>query len=428
MVYPAGEFYGSFGRYDVVLDIEADQVVGATGAVLSGDPGWGVEPSGGDFYESRPGDPPRLGLLSISPFPGRKRLRLYAEDVHHFAWTTSPEYVHESGVVPARPDRPRPIEVHVLYRPGDEDEWGGGKAAASTVSSLRFLEDVFGPYPWPQLTNVHRLEGGGTEFPMMIMDGSANPGLIMHETAHQYAHGIFGNNEWKEAWLDEGFASFLASWAFEADQPAAWRQSRDRMAEMEARGFEQPVSTLSEEFESFGLYNYMAYTRGSFVFRMLHGLIGDEMFRAALVAYYERYRFRHVTEESLRTAVEEVSGQDLGWFFEQWLHTTATLDYGIGEVDQRETPEGWATGVEVIRTGDAWMPVTLRVGDEERVVDGRGRSQRVEVISTNRPDRASLDPDGWILDTDPSNDVVEIAAPASAVRRVARRAGVTSGA
>jgi Peptidase family M1 domain len=258
---------------------------------------------------------------------------------------------------------------------------------------------------------VHRLEGGGTEFPMMIMDGGASAGLIMHETSHQYAHGIFGNNEWKEAWLDEGFASFLASWQHEPEAPDEWRQTRDRMARTEAAGFTAPISTVSEDFDSFDLYNYMAYGRGSFFFRMLRGLLGEETFRETMRAYYERWALRHVTEESLRTTAEAVSGEDLRWFFDQWLHTTRTLDYAIGEVEQEETPEGWRTRIEVVRTGDAWMPVTIRIGDQDWRLSGRGRSQRVDVVTESRPAEAMLDPDGWILDTNPENDRVEIPPP-----------------
>ncbi|MDH3734323.1 MAG: M1 family metallopeptidase, partial [Gemmatimonadota bacterium] len=390
-LYPQGEFYGSFGTYDVTLDLEADQVVGATGVPIEGNPGWGVEPVGRDFYGERR-DRRRLNMLAISPEMGRKRVRFYAEDVHHFAWTTNPEYIHEGGQVVANEGRQTPIEVHVLYRPGDEEGWGSGQALERTVSSLEFLEDVFGPYPWPQLTNVHRLEGGGTEFPMMIMNGSASEGLILHETAHQYAHGIFGNNEWKEAWLDEGFASFLVSWAFQDNVEGMWVQTRDRMAEQEAGGFTQPMSTISDEFESFGMYGYMAYTRGSFFFRMLQGLVGEDVFRQTMREYYERWALHHVTEESLRTTAEAVSGEDLEWFFEQWLHTTGTLDYAIGEIEQEERDGQWRTRVEVLRTGEAWMPVTIRVGDEERRLDDRGRRQRVEFMTDERPTEAILDP------------------------------------
>jgi aminopeptidase N len=173
-----------------------------------------------------------------------------------------------------------------------------------------------------------------------------------------------------------------------------------------------PVSTVSEDFESFGAYSYMAYTRGSFFFHMLRGLVGEDTFRRIMREFYDRWALRHVTEESLLTTAESVSGQDLEWFFEQWLHTTGTLDYAIGEIEQEAKDGRWRTRVQVLREGDAWMPVTLRVGEEERRLDGRGRSQRVEFITDERPTTAVLDPDGWVLDSNPENNSAEIPEPA----------------
>src|SRR5690606_40295298 len=103
------------------------------------------------------------------------------------------------------------------------------------------------PYPWPQITNVHRIEPGGTEFPMMIMDGSASEGLIVHEIAHQWVHGIFGNNEWREGWLDEGFGSFLTNWYFEAKgaPPSMWDSSLEGIRRMERAGLLQTNALAS---------------------------------------------------------------------------------------------------------------------------------------------------------------------------------------
>jgi hypothetical protein len=282
------------------------------------------------------------------------------------------------------------VAIHVLYRPGDERGWGDGQAVERTIRAVAFLEDVFGPFPWPQLTNLHRLEGGGTEFPMVIMDGSASEGLIMHETAHQYVHGIFGNNEWKEAWLDEGFASFLTSWAFENGDQSGWRQDRERMAGTERRGFTHPISSLSEDFTDFSMYGYMAYNRPSFMYHMLRDLVGgDDAFREILREYYARHALQHVTEADFRAVVGDVSGLDLDWFFDQWLHTTATLDYGLEEVAVEQTADGWLAESEVLAA---------------EVLDSRDRRQVVELTLSARPTELMLDPNGVILDFDASND------------------------
>ncbi|MEP7228115.1 MAG: hypothetical protein ABI785_12180, partial [Gemmatimonadales bacterium] len=208
-LYPAGEFYGEFGSFLVDLDVAEDQVVGATGVPVCGDPGWeraNRAPSRPveyqrDYYGAR--TPSAAACNGAAP--GRKRIRWYAEDVHHFALSLNPAYRYEGGAY-------QDVAVHVLYQPGDEAGWGNGTAVERTVTALAWLDRLFGKFAWPQLTNVHRIEGGGTEFPMMVHDGSADLGLILHEVGHNYLMGLLASNEWKEGFLDEGFTSFQTTW------------------------------------------------------------------------------------------------------------------------------------------------------------------------------------------------------------------------
>jgi hypothetical protein len=402
---PQGEFYGEYGTFDVTLDVAADQVIGATGVPVAGDPGWG-----GARAESSP-EPwlkrdayaiaaaPALGLLPAEPARGRKRVRWHAHDVHHFAWTTNPDYTYEGG-------RLNDIAVHVLYQPGDT-AWADGVAVERTKRAIAFFEDVFGPYPWPQITNVHRIEGGGTEFPMMIMDGSASESLIVHEIGHQWVHGIFGNNEWREGWLDEGFDSFLTSWYFEeqgADPRQLWGGALEGIREMDRTGASQPIGLPSAEFRDPATYSRMTYTKASLVMRMLRYVVGEEIFRLALRDFYEHNALQHVTEADLRASFERVYGLDLDWFFDQWIHTTATLDYRIADAQVWQVGDDWVTRVAVERVGDIHMPVDLQVGTERARLEWSERVQVVFFRHNQRPGAAVLDPDNVLLDVNVENN------------------------
>jgi hypothetical protein len=401
---PQGEFYGEIGDFDVTLDVAADQVIGATGVPVEGDPGWAAA-------AARPGAQPdlqrdayaamaeaRLGLLPAEPAGGRKHVRWRAGDVHHFAWTTNPEYIYEGG---AHGD----IAVHVLYQPGDT-AWDDGIAVERTVNALAFFEGIFGPYPWPQITNVHRIEGGGTEFPMMVMDGSASEGLIIHEVGHNFAHGILANNEWREGWMDEGFVSYLTNWAHqEAGRPVNWAGSMNGIRNLELAGGTQPIALPSAQFRDPATYSAMTYTKPSLVFRMLHWLVGDDAFREALRTYYADNSLQHVTESDIRAAFNAASPENLDWFFDQWIHTTDTLDYSIAAVDvEQSAAGGWITRVEVVREGDIWMPVDIRVGDTLQRLTSRERRQTVTITTPARPDAVTLDPDNVLIDIDPANN------------------------
>lgn len=401
---PQGEFYGEFGEYDVTLDVAADQVIGATGVPVEGDPGWtraaavpGTLPNlRRNAYPARAAV--RLGLLNAQPAGGRKHVRWRARDVHHFAWSTSPDYIYEDG---ARGEVP----VHVLYQPGDT-AWANGVVVNRTVDALRWFENIFGPYPWPQITNVHRIEGGGTEFPMLVMNGGPSQGLIFHEVGHNFAHGILANNEWAEGWLDEGFVSYLTNWALsESGQSIDWSGQLEGIRRREREGTAHPIGTPSADFRDSNTYSAMTYTKPALVFRMLHWLVGDDAFRAALHSYYAEKQLQHVTESDLRRAFNRASPPGVDWFFDQWIHTTHTLDYRIGELSAWQAGDGrWVARVEVLRHGDAWMPVELRIDDHVQRLTSRDTRQVVFTTLPHRPARAELDPDNILIDLDPANN------------------------
>lgn len=407
---PQGEFYGEFGSYDVTLEVAADQVIGATGVPVEGDPGWtaagdvsGNDPAlGGPRWPGIAADP--LGLLPGEAAAGRKRVRWTADDVHHFAWSAAPDFAHLGGELQHCTATPlAPVRLHVLTQQGDD--WDPAAALQRTRDALCWLEGKFGPYPYPQLTNLHRIEGGGTEFPMVIMDGSDSEGLIVHESTHQYLHGILANNEWQDGWLDEGFTSFMTNWYFEEQgQEDVWERTMQGAVEREQAGDTQPIAIPGADFRDPATYSAMTYRKASLVFRMLRDVVGDEAFVSGLHLYYERNRFRHVGEDDLRAAMEEASGQQLDWFFQQWLHTVDQLDYGIGAVSTRRVRDGWRTRIEVLRLDDAWMPITLQVGDTVERLDGREQRRVVQIVTRERPREVVLDPAKVLLDVDRSNN------------------------
>ncbi|HVH68767.1 MAG TPA: M1 family metallopeptidase [Gemmatimonadales bacterium] len=400
-LYPAGEFYGEFASYDVALDLPEDQVIGATGVPIEGDPGWQrarADPSlvvdyQRDWYERptvRPSN--RCGVVQ----PGRKCVRFLAQDVHHFAFSLNPAYVYEEG-------RYRDAVVRVLYLPADRGTWGGGKAVRTTELALAWLDSLYGQYQWPQLTNVHRIEGGGTEFPMMIMDGSASVGLIVHETGHQYTMGQLANNEWREGWLDEGFSDFQEGWFFERHGgPPAYESVEPDMLSLDLDRWSEPIATVSEHFSDFLIYNEMIYSKAQLFFEELRYVVGDETMQRILRAYFARWRLKHVDEDAFRGVAEAVSHQDLKWLFGEWLHATPLFDYRLARVERRRLADGrWRTKVTIERKGDGRMPV--EVGDHDTIyarATGEPLVERVEFVSARKPGRLMLDPRGRTHDYD----------------------------
>ena len=400
-LYPGGEFYGEFASFTVDLDVPQDQVMGATGVPVCGDPGWAKANQNTarpvdyqrDFYGPR--TPPATACENAAP--GRKKVRWYAEHAHHFALSLNPQYRYEGG-------RYKNVAVHVLYQPGDEPTWGGGVAVERTEIALNWLDQLYGPFAWPQITNLHRIEGGGTEFPMVIMNGSADQGLLVHELGHNYTMGILANNEWREGWLDEGFTSFQTTWFWETQGKSGdYENTESGMLTLDLDRYSEPASMISEDYRDFTSYNISVYSRGELFFQQLRELVGGPTMHRILQTFYQRWKLKHVDEAAFRSVAEEVSHRDLSTFFAQGLHTTELYDYAVGRVEVRRLERNqdsdlqrWRTRVEVLRKAPGQFPITVAVAGKEDTTYARanGRAERewVEVVSWYKPRLIVLDP------------------------------------
>lgn len=441
---PAGEFYGEFGTYDVTLVVAEDQVLGATGVPVSGDPGWSrvrragqVRPAAGAYAAVRPPPGPTVMIPA-----GYRAVRFYARDVHHFAWTASPDYRYDGGVyVRAAPPRGSgvptwdTVSVHVLWRAGDDTTWGGLRAVRRTIAALGWLESLYGPYAYPQLTTNHRLDGGGSELPMLMMNGSASQGLILHEGGHMYTFGILANNEWRSGWMDEGATSYQTAWAqrltpqerarggiVDAPRPVSGYRGRGirmtlprfevvalNQAIADILGAAQPIGTVAHEFRDFATYNAMIYDRSEVMHGQLRDLLGDSGFVAFNRDYYDRWALKHVDERAMRASVERVSGREADWFFEQWVHRTGLMDYQLRRVRSTRDGSAWLTEATVRRRGEYRHPMNVGVRTASGWTLARMSAEPYDeevlrIATKERPIEVRLDPHRVTWDWDRRND------------------------
>jgi hypothetical protein len=241
----------------------------------------------------------------------------------------------------------------------------------------------------------------------MVMNGSASQGLITHEVGHNFAHGALANNEWRDAWMDEGLVSFVTSWFDEEMEGSdgGWARTLNRVAAFEDQVFPQPVATPSADFLTPRSYSTYSYTKGSVFFYMLRELMGWDDFRRGLRRYFRDNLFEHVTEYDLQVAFEPIFGSDLSWFFHQWLHTTDRLDYQLRSAVAEQQEDGsWVTELTVAREGAIWMPVHARVGSVEVTLASREALQTVRVPTPERPEEAVLDPGSALLEVTKDNN------------------------
>ena len=189
--YPWTEFFSDFGVYDVKLTLPRGFVVGATGRL-----------------ESRADNP-----------DGTETLRFVQADVHDFAWTASRRFLERR----ARFEDPGypPVDIRLLVQP--EHAHLADRYLEAARIALRTYGTWSAPYPYAQITVVDPAWGsasGGMEYPTLFTGGASvfsppelqSPeGVTIHEAGHQFWYGLVANNEFEEAWLDEGFNTYMTS-------------------------------------------------------------------------------------------------------------------------------------------------------------------------------------------------------------------------
>ncbi|HVO10810.1 MAG TPA: M1 family metallopeptidase [Vicinamibacteria bacterium] len=435
--YPTTEFFSDFGVYDVRLTLPRGFVVGATGRL----------------QESR--DNP----------DGTRTLRFVQEDVHDFAWTASRRFLERRGRF-EDPGYP-PVEIRLLVQP--EHEHLAARYVEATKIALRDYGTWAAPYPYPQITVVDPAWGsasGGMEYPTLFTGGArilsppelhSPEGVTVHEAGHQFWYGLVANNEFEEAWLDEGFNTYMTAKAIDASlgEPAwgrrvlggrEWTGARlgwpvvqrgvrvprgaDERAELREGGKEDVMARPGWAYRDAASYGLNSYSKPALVLQTLEGLLGDQTMTRVLRTYARRFRFAHPATADFIAVVNEVTGQDWRWFFDETFFSSDLCDYAV-TVDRQpvRVPTGWLEGrdgkleyrkappkpsgregavdsrVTVVRRGEVRMPVQLRVEFEGGRVanetwDGRDRWKRFEYPSA-KVVRAVVDPEGRIaIDVD----------------------------
>ena len=232
------------------------------------------------------------------------------------------------------------------------------------------------PYPYPQITVVDPAWGsssGGMEYPTLFTGGAnvlapvelqSPEGVTIHEAGHQFWYGLVANNEFEEAWLDEGFNTYMTGKALDHSLRAAGAGrallrrpvrpgSRDRLAgggaggvdprgsdrrvDLRADGEKDVMAVPAWTYRERGSYGTNSYDKPALTLQTLEGLLGDETMIRVLRTYARRYMFAHPTTEDFIAVVNEVTGEDWRWFFEETFFSSALCDYGV-EVDVRRAP------------------------------------------------------------------------------------------
>jgi len=289
---------------------------------------------------------------------------------------------------------------------------------AHSPEIVRLFSDLVAPFPYEKLAHLQSstryggMENAGAIF---YADGpfrkkTMQPGVIAHETAHQWFGDAVTEREWSHVWLSEGFATYFeALWVERFTGDSAFRdemrQIRDQIVKAPEVASRPVIDTLQTNLME--LLNTNSYQKGGWTLHMLRGLVGDSAFFRGVRSYYLANRHSTALSDDLRRALEGTSGRSLGWFFDQWLrrpgYAEVTTSWRYDAAQRRVV----ATIAQGTRFGAYRFPLTVAVVD----ASGRERRATIDVPATGSatlvvpleletsPRGVAFDPDVRVLGT-----------------------------
>jgi aminopeptidase N len=306
--------------------------------------------------------------------------------------------------------------VPVSFLSFPQDSANAARIFRRADQMLAFFSEVVAPFPYPALAHVQSatrfggMENAGGIFysEQAIADGRLGEGTVSHETAHQWFGDSVTPGNWSDVWLSEGFATYFGNLFFErADSVEAFR----RITQQSWRGYLQSQvtdlaivdTTAVPNNNLLDLLNSNSYNKGGAVLHMLRGLLGDEVFFAGIRRYYARHANGNARTRDLQRALEEQSGRDLSWFFEQWVYRPGFPQLRVSQTWDAAASEAVVTVEQVQKA--AWptfrfpleLAFTTPAGTVRQRAEISGKTATIRVRLSAQPTEVKADPDGWLL-------------------------------
>ena len=277
--------------------------------------------------------------------------------------------------------------------------------------AFEYFSDWIGPYSYEKLAHVEAAGiNGGMESASAIMYGEKGVRQgrppVVHEVAHQWWGNAVTESDWDDVWLSEGFATYFTHLFTEqfGGRDAFVQELKNSLPIIIKTQDENPGAPIVHRTlaDMSKVTSRLTYHKGAWTLHMLRGIIGTETFWTGIRDYYRRYRDRNVSTADFRQVMEQASGQQLSWFFDQWLNRA-----GIPTVAGSWRYDAAARQVEIelsqTQAADAYrLPIDVGITQPDgkvRVerVDLAGRTGRFRVEADVEPGTLTLDPNTWVL-------------------------------
>jgi len=419
----AGEFYLEYGDFEYNVTVPYNHIVVGSGELLNPSDVLTSEQqnrmakaakSDERVYIVTPdevGDPSKTRPKQS----GNLTWKFKIENARDVAWGSSPAFIWDAAKI----DLPsgKDAMAQSAYPKESDGEDGYGRSTEYSKASIEHYSNMWYEYPYPNAVNV-AADIGGMEYPGLSFCGYKSKtkslwGVTDHEFGHNWFPMIVGSNERLYAWMDEGFNTFINFYSSEEFNDGEYADDLD-----ETRSYVSWLTSESREkiatypdvadTRNLGMIAYMKPAMGLLMLREY--IIGHERFDNAFKAYINRWAYKHPTPGDFFNTMENVSGENLSWFWRTWFYGNGNIDIALDGV----YPYQGSYLLVLSNNGEVPMPVKIKVsyadGTDEIVelpveIWQRGDSWNHLLSTGKEVEKIELDPNKILPDINGSNDV-----------------------
>jgi aminopeptidase N len=307
---------------------------------------------------------------------------------------------------------------HYIY---PQDSLNSTIEFADLPDVMAFFASIFGEYPFmdEKYGHAENLLGGAMEHQTLTSYGAPlitgtleyHP-IVVHEVAHMWWGDMVTCATWADTWLNEGFATYCDALWIEYDE--GWEAFLDRMDIFKVIYFEEELLTgrfpIYDPDPQFW-FSGTIYEKGAWITHMVRYVLGEEDFGAFWLEWRSTYEYDAAETADLQLTLEDVSGMDISWFFDEWIYGAGYPEYAWGWQGEQINEDSSRVDVYIEQTqpDTAQTPLVFTMPVEMGVTTTLGYStetvwndQRMQNFSFNVPGVVTgveFDPDVWILKT-----------------------------
>jgi hypothetical protein len=419
----AGEFYLEYGNIDYTITAPSNLIIAGSGELVN--PAEVLTPAVFKKYTQAKGSDKTVSIIGAdelngaSYHPAKPTLRWHfvCNNTRDVAWAASKAFVWDG----ARINLPsgKKSMAQSVYPVESATDKGWKRSTEFVKAAIELYSKEWFEFSYPSATNVAGIEGG-MEYPGIVFcswksSGGGLWGVTNHEFGHNWFPMIVGSNERKYPWMDEGFNTFINGVDTKVFNNGEFDGKSDvqKMAAYIFKKDADPIMTIPDVTQAnfLGIAAYQKPGTGLDILR--HHILGVERFDSAFRTYVARWAFKHPTPWDFFRTMENVSGEDLSYFWRGWFLTNSKLDQGVTEIKYIDNDPAKGALITLVNNEQLVLPVPLKIEQENGKTDSlslpveiwqRGGKWTFQYPSTSKIKKITIDPNHDYPDINPSNN------------------------